>query len=269
MRLDLYLAKAGLAKSREAAKSLIEAGQVSVGGTVIRKPAFAVDEAEPPKITVENTLAYVGRGGLKLEGALEDFSIDPSGMIALDVGASTGGFTDCLLQKGAAKVFALDAGHDQLALSLKNDPRVISLEGQNARDLSPALFGGTAMDLIVMDVSFISATYLIPLFPALLKQDGIAVTLVKPQFEAGKSALGKRGIVKDPADHLAALQKVVSCGEDCGLSVIGATASPILGGDGNREFFACFRKETTKRNLLTDDLLRRVAYEHERRRFPS
>ena len=268
MRLDLYLSQAGFAKSREAAKNMIEAGQVTLDGKVITKPAFAVDESAAPTIEVADALAYVGRGGLKLEGALEDFSIDPSGMTALDVGASTGGFTDCLLQKGALKVFALDAGHDQLAPSLKGDFRVVSLEGQNARNLSPELFDRTPMDLIVMDVSFISATYLIPLFPALLKENGLAVVLIKPQFEAGKAALGKRGIVKDPADHLAAVQKVIACAGASGFSVLGVTASSILGGDGNREFFTCFKKEPTTRNLLTDALLRRVVYEHERRRFP-
>ena len=268
MRLDVYLAKAGLAKSREAAKNMIEAGQVTLDGKVIQKPAFGIDEATPPAIELVNALAYVGRGGLKLEGALEDFLIDPSGMTARDVGASTGGFTDCLLQKGAMKVVALDAGHDQLAHALREDPRVVSLEGQNARDLSPKLFDGTLFDLIVMDVSFISATYLIPLFPALLKEGGLAVVLIKPQFEAGKAALGKHGIVKDSADHLAAVKKVLACGESSGLSILGVTASPILGGDGNREFFACFAKEQETRNLLTDALLRRVVYEHERRRFP-
>ena len=267
MRLDLFLSQSGQAKSREAAKKMIEEGLVKVDGIVVKKPSYAVDEAAPPMIEAQSALAYVGRGGLKLEGALEDFAIDPSGMTALDIGASTGGFTDCLLQKGAVKVFALDAGHDQLAPSLKSDPRVVSIEGQNARELSPVLFGGLSMDLIVMDVSFISATYLVPLFGGLLKENGRAIVLIKPQFEAGKAALGKRGIVKDPADRLAAVQKVLASAKSSGLSILGLTASPISGGDGNKEFFACFAKEKEPRDLLTDAILRRVVYEHERRRF--
>ena len=261
MRLDVYLVEKGLAKSREAAKRMIEEGCVLIDGKTIQKPAYAVDENIADKIEAKDPLAYVGRGGLKLEAALSAFDLDVRGMTALDVGASTGGFTDCLLQKGVEKVFALDAGHDQLHPSLRKDTRVVSLEGQNARSMTPELFGGTLMDLIVMDVSFISATYLIPLFDSLLKEGGRAIVLVKPQFEVGKAALGKRGIVKDPKAQLAALEKVLACGEDFGLSVLGVMASPILGGDGNREFLALFCKESAKKNLLTDADLRRVVWQ--------
>lgn len=265
MRLDSYLAQAGFAKSREEAKRMISAGLVTLDGTIADKPAFSVDEAHPPKIEAKSACPYVGRGGLKLEGALAAFGIDPNGTTVLDVGASTGGFTDCLLQKGAKKVFALDAGHGQLDQTLAKNPRIVSMEGKNAREMSPALFGGEKMDLIVMDVSFISATYLIPLFPHLLKEDGIALALVKPQFEVGKAMIGKKGIVKDPRAHIEALKKVLDCGLASGLSVLDVCVSPILGGDGNKEFFAFFKKEKTPCSHIDDTDLHKLVFEKERR----
>ncbi|MBQ7172839.1 MAG: TlyA family RNA methyltransferase [Clostridia bacterium] len=265
IRLDVYLAQTGLAGSREQAKAMILQGLVHVNGKIVEKPSFLIDETQTPLIKAEKAIPYVGRGGLKLEGALKAFDVDPAGFTALDVGASTGGFTDCLLQRGAKRIFALDAGHDQLDKTLKKDPRVVSMEGQNAREMTPALFGGVKMDLIVMDVSFISATYLLPLFHSLLGEDGIALVLVKPQFEVGKAMIGKKGIVKDPAAHFSALKKVVDSGLLSGLSVCGACVSPIFGGDGNKEFFAYFKKEKAPCSHITDAELHKLVFEKERR----
>lgn len=238
MRLDIYLTEHGHVQSRQRAKTLIEDGYVTVDGAVITKPAFSLSEDAEHTVTVEDSLRYVGRGGLKLEAALDAFSVDPTGMTAADIGASTGGFTDCLLQKGAIRVFAIDAGENQLAAKLRADPRVISMEHLNARTLSPAHIGGVQVDLAVMDVSFISATYILPQIPPLLAKGGAMICLIKPQFEVGRSMLGKGGIVKDRAAHEAAVLRVLDSAESVGLFLCGLISSPIKGGDGNREFLA-------------------------------
>ena len=240
MRADLYLVENGYAPSREQAKKRIAEGAVLCAGVPIEKPSQEILPGSEIKVTA--AMPYVGRGGLKLEAALDAFGVDVSGLDALDIGASTGGFTDCLLQRGARSVCAVDSGSDQLAKKLRDDPRVHSLERCNARYLTKEQVGGR-VSLIVMDVSFISATYLIPLFPSLLLPEGKAICLIKPQFEVGKALIGKGGIVKDPAAHQLAAERVLEAGKAAGLSPCGLIASPISGGDGNREFLVCFSME--------------------------
>ncbi len=218
---------------------MIESGCVTIDGKVVKKSSFSVEEGEHT-VAVEDSLAYVSRGGLKLEAALNAFLPDLSGYTALDIGASTGGFTDCMLSRGALRVYAVDAGVGQLAKKLIDDPRVISKEHLNARTISPKDINEESVDLIVMDVSFISATYILPRFRLLLKDGGYAICLIKPQFEVGKSMLGKGGIVKDPKAHKAAVERVMQGGIAAGLTPVGLIASPVTGGDGNREFLICF-----------------------------
>ncbi|MBE6530189.1 MAG: TlyA family RNA methyltransferase [Ruminococcaceae bacterium] len=240
MRADVYLVENGYAPSRERAKKWIEEGVAFSDGKPIEKPSQEI--LPGAEIKILDTMPYVGRGGLKLEAALNAFQIDVSGLSALDIGASTGGFTDCLLQHGARSVCAVDSGSGQLAKKLREDPRVKSIEHCNARYLTEKQIGGR-VSIIVMDVSFISATYLIPLFPSLLLPGGKAVCLVKPQFEVGRAAIGKGGIVKDPAAHKAAIERVAEAGKKAGMTSCGLIPSPIFGGDGNREFLICLSME--------------------------
>ena len=239
MRIDVYLTERGYAPSRQRARVLIESGNVTVDGKAVVKPSWQI-EGEEHEVRVTDDLPYVGRGGLKLEAALDSFGVSVSGISALDIGASTGGFTDCLLQRGASSVCAVDAGAGQLAKKLIDDSRVRSLEHTNAREITLEQVGGVPVDLIVMDVSFISATYILPRFPSLLKKEGSAICLIKPQFEVGKSLLGKGGIVKSPRAHRYAVERVLSSGAALGLVPVGLIASPIVGGDGNREFLVQF-----------------------------
>ena len=235
MRADLYLVEHGHASSRQRAKDLIEKGLVMIDGVALKKPSQPIDESEHT-VVVNDDLPFVSRGGLKLAGALERFGVSPQGKRALDIGASTGGFTDCLLQNGAISVCAVDAGQGQLVERLAVDPRVTSLEHTNARDLTLDMIGGERVDLIVMDVSFISATYILPRFPALLQSGGEAICLIKPQFEVGRAMLGKGCIVKDAAAHQYAIRRVLESATALGLTPVGLMPSPIEGGDGNREF---------------------------------
>ena len=237
MRADLFLTENGYAPSRKKAQILIEEGKVSVDGCLLKKASQQIDDGEHTVLVEQSDeVRYVGRGGLKLEAALDAFCIDASQKTALDIGASTGGFTDCLLQRGANKVFAIDAGVGQLAASLLANPKVVSIEKLNARTLAPEHIGGVLVDLIVMDVSFISATYIIPQFPHLMVENGEAVCLVKPQFEVGRAMIGKGGIVRDRAAHADAIIRVCTCAKSVGLCPINVIPSPIEGGDGNREF---------------------------------
>jgi len=232
IRLDQLLVERGLAESREKAQALIIAGHVRVAGQRSDKPGRAVpadciiDVTERPR--------YVSRGGLKLEAALKQFAISVDRRVCLDVGSSTGGFTDCLLQHGAARVFAIDVGDGQLDWKLRNDPRVELREGVNARYLTPADFP-QKFDLVVCDTSFISATLLIPAIVPLLDQRGELVILVKPQFEVGRGEVGKGGIVRDPELHQAACKRVRDAVQALGFQT-GIMESPILGAEGNREF---------------------------------
>ena len=253
MRLDVYLAEKGYVDSRERAKRLILAGKVRVGATVVTKPAFEIESGE---ITVEQE-SFVGRGGEKLEGALTAFGVDPKGMCAIDIGASTGGFTHCLLLHGAAHVTALDAGCDQLHPMLAADARVRNVEKYNARELKREDVG--EFDLAVMDVSFISQTYILPRLTQILKPAGLAITLIKPQFEAGRAALNKKGLVKDPRDRLLAVRRVLQSARESGLVPRGLIRSPITGGDGNVEYLALFA--LTGEDLVGDALIDRTVLE--------
>ncbi len=240
MRADVLLYKKGLAKSRSSASRLIEMGAVYADGKPISKPSEDVSEVSELQVT--HTEKYVSRGGYKLEYALDLFKIDPNGKICLDVGASTGGFTDCLLQYGASKVCAVDCGHGQLDGKLKNDPRVISLEGVNARQISSDIIGITP-ELVVMDVSFISQTLIYPSLSEIMSDGCLLISLIKPQFEAGRSALNKKGIVTDEKKRLASVDAVVENARMNGLILISKTVSAIKGGDGNIEYIACFKRQ--------------------------
>ena len=241
MRLDVYLVGAGYAPSRESAKRLVEEGLVAIDGRVITKPAKEVEGT--PNITV-TPKKYVGRGGEKMEAALTAFGIDPTGLRVLDIGASTGGFTDCLLQHGAGSAVTVDAGVGQLHPKLLADKRVRNIEKYNARDLSVADTG--VADLVVMDVSFISQTYILPKIPAVLAEGGKLISLIKPQFEAGRGALNKQGVVRHPKDRVFAISRVLDAALAVGLTPMGIAPSPILGGDGNEEFLALFCRGAQK-----------------------
>jgi 23S rRNA (cytidine1920-2'-O)/16S rRNA (cytidine1409-2'-O)-methyltransferase len=240
-RIDVFLFSSGYAKSREAARKSIEAGLVFVDGKQVVKPSEKIDDSAFHNIEYKDAIPYVGRGGLKLEAALDAFSVDPSGKKCIDVGSSTGGFTDCLIKRGASLVYAVDSGRDQLDLSLRNDSRVISLEGVNARYLDTNIIP-ELLELAVMDVSFISQTLILPSLSKLLDNNGIAITLIKPQFECGRDAIGKGGIVKKSEHRLGAVRRVATVAAEYGLHLIDIIKSPILGGDGNTEFLGLFSK---------------------------
>jgi len=234
-RLDRLLVERGLARSRERAQALVLAGVVRVDGRPAGKAGTLVPTASVLTVVAEDH-PYVGRGGLKLRAALESFAIDPRDKVALDVGASTGGFTDCMLQSGARKVYALDVGVGQLDWSLRSDPRVVVLEGRNARYLEAGDLP-ERVDLATVDVSFISLGKILPSLPPVLLPGAAVVTLVKPQFEVGRGEVGRGGIVRDREQHEAVLTSVAGAALAAGFVVIGACASPITGMEGNREFF--------------------------------
>ena len=240
MRADLYLVENGYVKSRTSAAKFIDNGHVLIDGKPVKKASQDISDHEHT-VTLLESERYVSRGGLKLEGALKAFSLDVSGKRAADIGASTGGFTDCLLQAGAAHVYAIDSGRDQLDPDLMLDERVSCMEGVNARYLTPEDLGG-AVDLVVMDVSFISQTLILPAVASLLCDGGIYIGLIKPQFEAGRGAVGKGGIVKNPKDRRAAVERVLQSARELGLCLHGLVTSPIQGGDGNVEYLAYFIK---------------------------
>jgi len=231
-RLDRLLVERGLAGTRERAQALIMAGSVLVDGSKLDKPGHAVDAG--CRIELLDRLRYASRGGLKLEAALDRFHIDVAGRVCLDVGASTGGFTDCLVQRGAARVHSIDVGKGQLDWKLRNDPRVVVREGINARYLTRDDIG-ESVSLAVCDVSFISVTLILDAMTAALDAAGEMVILVKPQFEVGRGQVGKGGIVRDPALHLAACQKVLEAVRALGFET-DIMESPILGTEGNKEF---------------------------------
>jgi len=235
LRLDKLVVERGLAASREKAQALILAGQIQVDGRVATKAGAAVKldarlelVGEPPR--------YASRGGLKLEGALADFGVDPAGAVCLDIGASTGGFTDCLLQHGAARVYAVDVGRGQLDWKLRQDPRVIVREGLNARYLKPADLG-EPVDWVTVDVAFISVEKILPAAIACAKPGAVFLVLIKPQFELSRRQVGKGGIVRDPALHREAVEKVSRAAAALGLEEIEIRESRLPGAEGNREFF--------------------------------
>lgn len=234
-RIDVALVKSGLCDSREKAQRAIMAGLVEVGGRIIDKPGTTVSADAPIKL--KQTDRYVGRGALKLEEALRAFRVDPSGRVALDIGASTGGFTDCLLQHGARRVHALDVGRGQLHWKLRQDDRVVVREEFNARYLTPSDIDGR-IDLVVADVSFISLELILGPAFALLSPGADMIVLIKPQFELSPDRIGKGGIVRDPADREVAITKIRSAVHALGHEWLGLIESPIRGRDGNIEFLA-------------------------------
>ncbi len=252
MRIDKLLHSSGLAKSREAAQRLIRDGVVFVDGKAVTKPSLDVSEDADIKV-VGDVLPYVSRGGLKLERALDAFSVDVSGLDCVDIGASTGGFTDCLLKRGACRVRAIDVGRAQLDKSLETDPRVISFEGINARYVKPEDIGGRCQ-LAVCDVSFISLTLILSAVKDLLLENGRFVALIKPQFEAGREKVGKGGIVKDRQIHADVIKKVFDFAKSIGLFPKALCTSPILGGDGNREYLALFSEGDAEKAVSERDI---------------
>jgi 23S rRNA (cytidine1920-2'-O)/16S rRNA (cytidine1409-2'-O)-methyltransferase len=241
-RLDVLLVERGLAPSRERAQALILAGQVRAGDRQGLKPGTTVP-ADTALVVLGADHPYVGRGGLKLAHALDTFGIAVAGRTALDVGASTGGFTDVLLQRGARHVIALDVGHNQLDWTLRQDARVTVREGVNARSLQPAMLPGP-VDLVTIDVSFISLALVLPVVPPLLAEGADVVALVKPQFEAGRSEVGRGGIVRDPAVHHRVLAAVSDRAAAVGLVTVASAPSPVTGAAGNREFLMHLRAGT-------------------------
>ncbi len=239
IRLDVLVTERGLAPSRERARAMILAGQVTVDGRVVSKAGTAV-AADALVALLRPDHPYVGRGGVKLAHALDTFRIAVEGREALDIGASTGGFTDVLLRRGAARVVALDVGHGQLDWRIRTDPRVVVIEGLNARFLSPEDLPGP-VDVVVVDVSFISLTCVLPRVPALLRGRADVVVLVKPQFEAGRDEVGRKGIVRDPGVHARVLERVTKAAAEAGLVREAMTPSPITGAEGNQEFLLHLR----------------------------
>ena len=244
-RLDAAMVQQGLVPSRQRAKTLIQNGQISVNGKVCTKPAFAVEETD--QITMEGSdIPFVGRGGLKLEYALEQTKRSLDGLVCLDIGASTGGFTDCMLQRGAAKVYAIDVGHGQLVQSLRENPRVVNWEGTDVRSIAPEQLEQPA-DFFSVDVSFISLKLVFPVAAKLLEQTGGSlVCLVKPQFEAGREQVGKKGIVRDRNVHAEVIRNVIGYAGENGLCPQGLTYSPVTGAKGNIEYLLYLSKTSAE-----------------------
>lgn len=248
IRLDQLVFDLGLAESRERAKTTVMSGLVFVNGQRADKPGMQV----PPDVNVEvkgTALPYVSRGGLKLEKALKVFPIDVNGKVCIDCGASTGGFTDVLLKNGAAKVYSVDVGYGQLAWSLRNDERVVNMERTNIRYISSEQIH-EPLDICVMDLSFISVKLVLPAVCALLKDDAQLVCLIKPQFEAGREEVGKKGVVRDKAVHLSVIESVLSFAPTVGMTVMGLDFSPIKGPEGNREYLCYMKKGVHEASLI-------------------
>ena len=235
-RLDVLLVSLGLAESRAKAQATIMAGEVYVNGQKADKSGMEVDITSDVEVR-GSACPYVSRGGLKLEKALRNFGVDPTGYVCSDSGASTGGFTDCLLQQGASKVFAIDVGYGQLAWKIRNDPRVVVMERTNIRYVTPEDLG-QPLDLSVIDVSFISLSLVLPVVKTLLKPTGQVLCLIKPQFEAGRDKVGKKGVVREAAVHEEVLQNFISLAKSLGFTIRNLTFSPVKGPEGNIEFLA-------------------------------
>ena len=233
-RLDVLLTEQGYADTRSKAQAIIMSGNVYVDGQKADKPGISYEETVQLEVRGE-TCPYVSRGGLKLEKALRDFGVKPEGYVCSDSGASTGGFTDCLLQQGASKVFAIDVGYGQLDWKIRSDPRVVDMERTNIRYVTPEQLG-EPLDLSVIDVSFIGLEIVLPTIKTLLKPTGQVLCLIKPQFEAGKENVGKKGVVRDPKIHQMVLDNFVSLVHSLGITILGLTFSPVKGPEGNIEF---------------------------------
>ncbi len=240
-RVDKVLVERGMVPSREKARALVMAGKVTVDGKRIDKPGVQINSDAQLQLQEGNS-SYVSRGGGKIEGALKTFGINPRGMIVMDVGASTGGFTDCILQKGAKKVYAVDVGYGQLAWKLQKDARVVNLERRNIRYLQREEIE-EELDLILIDTSFISIEKFLPHLLGFLKRGGTILSLIKPQFEVGKAEVGKGGVVRDKTLHEKVIARISTFSRGLGLKVLGITESALLGPKGNREFFIYLRKE--------------------------
>ncbi len=238
-RADIALTERGLCASRSRAKLLISEGKVLCGGVPVTKPSALIEDTE--ELTVTEDLPFVGRGGLKLSGALAVFPASAAGKVCMDIGASTGGFTDCMLQQGAARVYAVDVGHGQLAEKLRSDPRVTNFEGTDVRALSPSDLPAEP-DFCSIDVSFISLKLVLPAVYALLAEQSACIALIKPQFEAGRSDVGKGGIVRSKKAHLRVLKDVLETAQMLGFGIQGLCVSPIRGGDGNVEYLVYLTK---------------------------
>ena len=257
MRADVYLSSFGHTGSRKKAQDLIDAGAVHIDGVLIKKSSVLINEEVPHEVSIEEIFKYVSRGGMKLEAALDAFKVNVNRKTAVDVGASTGGFTDCLLKRGAVRVYSVDSGIGQLHESLRADQRVVCIEKFNARELTRETTNGQC-DIAVADVSFISQTYLIPNIADVLRDGGEFISLIKPQFEAGKSALGKGGIVHNSAYRFLAVKRVLECAHENGFDCVGLIQSPIEGGDGNKEYLAYFIKRFCVKPRIDDKLMRRI-----------
>ncbi len=240
-RLDRLLVERGMVQSREKARSYVMTGKVMVEGQRVDKPGMKVRVDARLEI-LEKEAPYVSRGGIKLEGALQSFNLNPQGMVVMDVGASTGGFTDCILQKGAKRVYAVDVGYGQLAWKLQKDPRVINLERRNIRYLRREEVP-EEIDLILVDTSFISVEKFLHNLLRFLKKGGSLLILIKPQFEVGKGEVGKGGVVRDPTLHQKVIERITSYCQEKGLEVLGVRESPLLGPKGNKEFFIYLKKK--------------------------
>jgi 23S rRNA (cytidine1920-2'-O)/16S rRNA (cytidine1409-2'-O)-methyltransferase len=240
-RLDVLLTERGLTTSREQARRLVMTGAVVVNDQRVDKPGTLVDAEAEIRIKDGSRSPYVSRGGHKLEAALQAFGLDVAGVVALDIGASTGGFTDCLLQHGAAKVFAVDVGYGQLAWTLRQDPRVVNMERRNIRTLNPVELTQVP-SLAVVDVSFISLSLVIPHALTFLAPQGTLVALIKPQFEVGKGRVGKGGVVRDPTLHAEVVTRLCAQATEWQVEVRGVIESPLLGPKGNKEFLLCLQR---------------------------
>lgn len=256
IRADVLLFEKGLVDSREKGKRLIMEGLVFIGTEKIQKPGDMINEEE--EIVVKNNpLIYVSRGGLKLEKAIEIFHISLQDVVAMDIGASTGGFTDCMLRNGATKVFAVDVGYNQLDWKLRSDDRVVVMERTNIRNVKIEDIG-ESVDFISIDVSFISLRLVLPVAKEILKDNGEIVALIKPQFEAGREKVGKKGIVREKSTHIDVLREVLNFSDSMGLVIDGLTYSPVTGATGNIEFLAHFKKEGKS---IEDSLIQEIVEE--------
>lgn len=254
IRLDTLLTQKRLAESRQKAQGMIMAGIVRVNGHKVDKSGTMI-ASDAEVHVVGKSCPYVSRGGLKLQGAVEGFNIEVHGCVVLDIGASTGGFTDCLLQKGAKKVYAVDVGYGQIDWRLRNDERVVVMDRINARYLSSGNFE-EKMDLIVIDVSFISLTKILPVTVGILKEQGEILAMVKPQFEVGRREVGKKGVVRDPQKHKSAIDNVLKSAAELGYACCGLIRSPITGPAGNVEFFIRLHRGESEYHALLDSFFR-------------
>lgn len=262
IRLDVYLTEKGLTSSRERAKALIMAGQVYVKNQKCDKAGTMLDENETEVEVRGEQLKYVSRGGLKLEKAMQEFPITLLGKVTMDIGASTGGFTDCMLQNGAKKVYAVDVGYGQFAWKLRSDERVVNMERTNIRYVTPDDIG-EPIDFASIDVSFISLKLVLPAAYNLLSSDGEIVALIKPQFEAGKGQVGKKGVVRDKSIHFEVIRNVLDFATENGFKLLGLSFSPIKGPEGNIEYLAYIRKSDEAEKITDEEISQIVEKSHE------